>query len=159
MVIGHEMGHAFDSDGMEFDMNGRYDPTWIDAKDIEALKARNEEAVHYFQDNFTVCNVYHVDGAKTLTENYADLGSMECIVSRTSTQEERELLFTNYAKMWTTKTTKAMLFDQLETDEHSPNYLRVNSILSTTDAFYETYGVKEGDGMYVAPDKRISRWH
>ena len=159
MVIGHEMGHAFDSDGMEFDMNGRYDPTWIDAKDIEALKARNEEAVHYFQDNFTVCNVYHVDGAKTLTENYADLGSMECIVSRTSTKEERELLFTNYAKMWTTKTTKAMLFDQLETDEHSPNYLRVNSILSTTDAFYETYGVKEGDGMYVAPDKRISRWH
>ena len=73
--------------------------------------------------------------------------------------KRKKLHITNYAKMWTTKTTKAMLFDQLETDEHSPNYLRVNSILSTTDAFYETYGVKEGDGMYVAPDKRISRWH
>jgi predicted metalloendopeptidase len=50
------------------------------------------------------------------------------------------------------------LLDQLNTDEHSPSVIRTNAILSTLDAFYETYDVKEGDGMYIAPENRISRW-
>ena len=49
--------------------------------------------------------------------------------------------------------------NQLEFDVHSPAVIRVNAILSTIDAFYETYDVKEGDGMYIAPEDRISRWH
>ena len=77
----------------------------------------------------------------------------------TKNKEDREKLFINYAKIWSSKTTSENLMTALETDEHSPSILRVNSILSTTNEFYETYGVKEGDGMYVAPDKRISRWH
>ena len=159
MVIVHEMGHAFDSNCIEFDYNGNYDPSWISEKDVAVLNERNQKAISYFEDNFTVFEVYHVDGEMTLGENYADLGGMECIVSLTKTKEDRERLFTNYAKIWICKKTSDELWTQLETDEHSPEILRVNSILSTIDEFYETYDIKEGDGMYIAPEERISRWH
>ena len=159
MVIAHEMGHAFDSNCIYFDMNGNYDPSWISEKDVATLEERNKTAISYFEDNFTIFEVYHVNGEQTLGENYADLGAMECLMNITKNKEDREKLFINYAKIWSSKTTSENLMTALETDEHSPSILRVNSILSTTNEFYETYGVKEGDGMYVAPEKRISRWH
>lgn len=159
MVIAHEMGHAFDSNCIKFDPNGRYDPSWISEKDVAALEERNVKAISYFENNFTVFEVYHVDGEQTLGENYADLGGMECVVSLTKTKEDREKLFTNYAVIWSVKKTSDHLWDQIETDEHSPEILRTNSILSTIDEFYETYDIQEGDGMYIAPEDRISRWH
>ena len=159
MVIAHEMGHAFDSNCIKFDPSGRFDPSWISEKDVAALEERNLKAISYFENNFTVFEVYHVDGEQTLGENYADLGGMECVVSLTKTKEDREKLFTNYAVIWSVKKTSDHLWDQIETDEHSPEILRTNSILSTIDEFYETYDIQEGDGMYIAPEDRISRWH
>ena len=159
MVIAHEMGHAFDSNCILFTEDGVYDPSWVAEADTEILKQRNEKAATYFEDNFTVLHVYHVNGQKTLGENYADLGAMECITSIPKTKEERVLLFENFARIWCGKKTEDALISQLDVDVHSPETIRVNAILSTVDAFYETYDVKEGDGMYIAADKRISRWH
>ena len=48
---------------------------------------------------------------------------------------------------------------QLAYDEHSPELIRTNAILSTLDCFYDVYDVKEGDGMYIAPENRVSRWY
>ena len=159
MVVAHEMGHAFDSNCILFNQNGIYDPSWIESSDMDTLNARNEVAQAYFENNFTVFGVYHVDGELTLGENYADLGAMECITSLARTQADREKLFTNFAKIWCEKRADSSLLQQLEYDVHSPAVIRVNAILSTVDAFYETYDVKEGDGMYIAPEDRISRWH
>lgn len=158
-VIAHEMGHAFDSNCIVFNEKGIYDPSWIASSDMDSLLARNETAKAYFENNFTLFGVYHVDGEQTLGENYADLGGMECVTSLARTQQDREKLFTNYAKIWCEKRADAALIDQLDNDEHSPSVIRVNAILSTLDVFYETYDVKEGDGMYIAPEDRISRWH
>ena len=69
------------------------------------------------------------------------------------------MLFENYATIWCGKELDSAVIDQLDTDSHSPSVIRVNAILSTLDAFYETYGVQEGDGMYIAPENRISRWY
>ena len=88
-IIGHEMGHAFDSNCIAFDQDGNYNPSWICDEDIESLNARNAQAISYFEDNFTVFGVYHVDGEQTLGENYADLGGVECIVSLCKTKEDR----------------------------------------------------------------------
>lgn len=159
MVIAHEMGHAFDSNGILFDSTGIYDPSWIPSGDMEIINTRNEQAVSYFEDNFTVFGVYHVDGEQTLGENYADLGAMECITSLCSSDEERMLLFENYAVIWCSKSTDDAIIDQIAYDVHCPSIIRVNAILSTLDVFYETYGVSEGDGMYIAPENRISRWY
>ena len=153
------MGHAFDSNCIVFDKNGVYDPDWIAPEDLNALNERNEKAVSYFEDNFTVFGVYHVNGEKTLGENYADLGGMECVTSLAKTEEDLEKIFENYAVIWCLKRVDATIVDLIAYDEHSPEVIRTNAILSTLDCFYEVYDVKEGDGMYVAPEKRISRWH
>lgn len=158
MVIGHEMGHGFDSNCIVWDMDGNYNPEWLSASDIEALEERNQEAIRYFEDNFTVFDVYHINGEKTLGENYADLGSMECITSLCNTDEELMILFEEYALIWSEISVDSSVISLINTDVHSPAIIRVNAILSTTDAFYEVYDVKEGDGMYIAPELRIHRW-
>ena len=159
MVIAHEMGHAFDSNCILFNAAGEYDPSWIPDDDMQTLLDRYDQAVSYFEDNFTVFGVYHVDGELTLGENYADLGAMECITSLCENEEQLVLLFENYARIWCEKTTDDNIVDSLAYDVHSPAMVRVNAILSTNEAFYETYDVSEGDGMYIAPENRISRWY
>lgn len=159
MVLAHEMGHAFDSNCILFNSKGEYDPSWISDADMETLLARNEKAVTYFEDNFIVFGIYHVDGEQTLGENYADLGAMECITAITKNQADREKLFESYATIWAEVCSDESIVNQIAYDSHSPAYVRVNAILSTTQAFYETYGVEEGDGMYIAPENRISRWY
>ena len=130
-----------------------------DASIIELFRERNEQAIEYFEKYFTVFGVYHVDGKLTLGENYADLGGMECIVSLTSTDEERKLLFTNYARIWCIKQVSDDLLYALEYDPHSPNVIRVNAILGSINEFYTTFHVAQSDGMYIKPENRISRWH
>ncbi|MBO4474879.1 MAG: M13 family metallopeptidase [Clostridiales bacterium] len=158
-VIAHEMGHAFDSDCILYDSRGVYDPSWIPQEDMDALLERNEKAASYFEQNFTIFGLYHVDGEATLGENYADLGAMECISSLARSDEDLRKLFTNFAACWCSMKTDTAIIDQLAYDVHSPEVIRVNAILSTLPAFIELYDVQEGDGMYIPPEKRISRWH
>ena len=126
---------------------------------MKSLKTRNEKAVSYFEDNFTVFGIHHVDGKKTLGENYADLGGMECVTSLAKNKEDLKKLFENYAVIWGSKMLDVSLINQLAYDVHSPDMIRVNAILSALDCFYDAYDVKQGDGMYIAPEKRISRWY
>ncbi len=158
-VIGHEIGHAFDSSGIYFDKDGAYNPGLIPDEDRKILKERDQKAVSYFEDNFTVFGVYHVDGEQTLAENYADLGGMEVVVSLAKSDEDLEKIFENYAITWCLKKTDLAILNQLAYDSHSPEVIRVNAILATVDEFYEVYGVNENDGMYIAPENRISRWY
>lgn len=158
-VIAHEMGHAFDSNCILFNSKGEYDPSWIAQADMDALTERNEKAAKYFSENFTVFGIYHVDGEQTLGENYADLGGVECICTLAKTKEDRIKLFESYATIWCEIAADDMIIDQIAYDPHSPSYIRVNAILSTVDDFYETYDISEGDGMYIAPEERISRWY
>lgn len=158
-VIAHEMGHAFDSNCIVYDQDGAYNPKWIAEEDMKTLKERNEKAVSYFEDNFVVFGVHHVDGEQTLGENYADLGGMECVTSLAKNNEDLKKIFENYALIWGMKKVDVKVIEQIAYDVHSPEILRVNAILSSLQCFYDLYGVKEGDGMYIAPEKRISRWY
>ena len=73
-------------------------------------------------------------------------------------EKGRKELFENYAKVWCLWKEDTGVIGQLSVDEHSPERIRVNAVLSATDEFYEIYGVKEGDGMYVQPERRVHRW-
>ena len=158
-VIAHEMGHAFDSNNIVYDQNSVYNPKWISDEDTKVLNERNKKAVSYFENNFTVFKIHHVDGEKTLGENYADLGGMECVTSLAKNKEDLIKIFESYAVIWGRKIVDTAVIWQLAYDEHSPSVIRVNAILSALNCFYEAYDVKEGDGMYIAPEKRISRWY
>ena len=158
-VIAHEMGHAFDSNCINYDQYGVYNPTWVSDTDRETLQQRNEAAIDYFEDRFTIFGVYHVNGQETLGENFADLGGLECISRIPQTDEQRRTMYESYARVWCMKTLDSYLITQLATDPHSPAVIRVNAMLSSIDQFYETYGVAEGDEMYIPPEQRISRWY
>jgi predicted metalloendopeptidase len=157
-VVAHEVGHAFDSNMIKYDATGVYDPTWLSVEDMAALEERNRVAVEYFEKHFSVFDVYRVDGQLTLGENYADLGAMECVANIAQTKDEHTKLFENYARIWCELCLNTDVIEQLSEDSHSPATIRVNAILATTDAFYDVYGLSEGDGMYVTPEDRISRW-
>lgn len=157
MVMAHEIGHAFDSNCIVFDSEGNYDPNWITEADREVLREKAEQMAEYYS-SFTIMDVYHVDGEKTSGENYADKGGMECLMNLADTQDERRKIFENYAKIWCMLKEDSAAIEQLTTDEHSPEIIRVNAVLSSTEEFYELYEVKPGDGMYVEPEARVNRW-
>lgn len=156
-VIAHEIGHAFDSECIQYDYDGKYNPDWISQSDWEKLEKRADRAEDYY-DQYTVLDVYHVNGKKTLGENYADIGGVQCIVSMIEDKKDLKVFFENYARLWVEKKIDSDVLDQLEMDVHSPEVIRVNAVLSSIDEFYEVYGIKEGDGMYIAPEKRVKRW-
>ena len=157
-VIGHEMGHGFDTTCMDCNEKGEYAPDWLCDADRQAFARRAKNMQKYFS-TFTVLDIYHVDGEKTSGENYADLGSMECIVN--ILKDDREQLkkyFENLACINAETRVDSYAIEALETDEHSPGKVRVNALLSCCDEFYEIYDVKEGDGMFRSAEERVSRW-
>ena len=157
MVVGHEMGHAFDSMCINYDENGNYDPDWLGESDRKVLAERADRLAEYYSE-YTVLDVYHVDGKLTNGENYADLGAIECITAAVDSNEELRELFENYARIWAENTLDTNAVEQINLDVHSPAKVRVNAVLSSCGKFYEVYDVQEGDGMYKAPEERVSRW-
>ena len=157
MVIAHEVGHAFDSNCIKWDDKGNYNPEWLNETDRQALKTRADKCIDYY-NNRTIMDVYHVDGEQTLGENYADLGALECISNIAKEKKDYIEMYEGFAEIWRGIRSDVDGIMLLHTDEHSPGPVRVNGPLSSCEQFYEAYGVKEGDGMYVAPEKRVERW-
>ena len=87
------------------------------------------------------------------------MGALACIVSVIGEDEEGlKDAFSQMAYNWACEDTAEYMLYLLRTDTHSPNKIRVNAVLSSCDEFYDVYGVKETDGMYVAPENRVGIW-
>ncbi|WP_313181892.1 M13 family metallopeptidase [Lacrimispora sp.] len=157
-VIAHEVSHAFDSSGSLYDENGNYHVWWT-SEDRAKFKQLADQVVAYY-DGQEGYKGRHVNGAQTLNENIADLGSMACITSIVGDDAESlKLVFEQFATIWAAKYTPESMIRRLNTDVHSPAKVRVNAVLSASDAFYKAYPeIKEGDAMYVAPQKRVKIW-
>ena len=151
------MGHAFDSNCINYDADGNYNPDWISKEDREKLEERMQAMIEYYS-NFTVMDVYHVDGALTCGENYADKGGMECMMKVVTEPGQQKKLFDNYAKIWCVMKEDTMAIADLTANEHSPESVRVNAVLASTDEFYDVYNVTPQDNMYVNPKERVFRW-
>ncbi|MBP5361440.1 MAG: M13 family metallopeptidase [Ruminococcus sp.] len=156
-VIGHEISHAFDNNGMNYDPNGCYRPEWMPEADRKSFAEIQAKAVDYY-NGFTVLNSYKVKGRKTLSENLADISGVQCALAIAGTQDKQKLVFEHYADLWKELTLDSDAKDQISYDEHSPGPVRVNAVVACFDEFYEIYGVQEGDKLYVAPADRIKRW-
>ncbi len=156
-VVGHEIGHAFDSTCINYNADGKYDPSWINDTDKQVLKERADALAEYYS-KFTIMEVYHVDGKLTNGENYADLSGIECVTNLVDDEEELKKLFKAYAQAWCTLMVDSDAISSLKLDPHSPAKTRVNAVLASNKKFNEVYDLKEGDGMYVAPEERVSRW-
>lgn len=157
-VIAHEVSHAFDSSGSLYDEKGNYHVWWTN-EDREKFNALADQVVAYY-DGQEGYEGRMVNGAQTLNENIADLGSMACITSIAGNDvDDLRQVFKQYATIWAAKYTPETMIKRLNTDVHSPARVRVNAVLSSTDAFYKAYPeIKEGDPMYVVPQKRVKIW-
>ncbi|MDO4281426.1 MAG: M13 family metallopeptidase [Peptococcaceae bacterium] len=155
-VIAHELSHAFDDNGAQYDKDGNLSDWWT-AEDKSAFKERSQKVIDYYNDMGE--RFERVNGEQTVSENIADLGAMAAVV-RLAENENLDLdkLMTHYAKSWVEIVRPEYATQIYLTDVHAPAEDRVNASLAATDAFYTTYDVQSGDGMYVAPEDRPKIW-
>ena len=159
VVIGHEITHAFDSNGADYDENGDMHNWWTKA-DSKAFDKR----IKAFEDQWNGLEIYgtKVNGKLTVTENVADAGGLSSTLQVLKTEMTKPNLkdyFENYADIWKQKASLQYNKYTMVQDVHAPNELRVNQQLKNLPEFYEAYPqIKEGDDMYLAPSKRISLW-
>ena len=159
VVIGHEITHAFDSNGADYDENGDMHNWWTKA-DTKAFDKR----LKAFEDQWNGLEIYgtKVNGKLTVTENVADAGGLSSTLQVLKTDVTKPNLkdyFENYADIWKQKASLQYNKYTMVQDVHAPNELRVNQQLKNLPEFYEAYPqIKEGDAMYLAPSKRISLW-
>lgn len=167
-VIGHEISHGFDDQGAQYDGKGNLRDWWT-KEDHEKFAVKTAALVKQY-GAFSPIPGYFVNGELTLGENIADnsglaiaykayklsLGGKPAPVINGLTGDQR--FFMGFAQVWRGKMRDATMIVRLKTDPHSPGEIRANGTLRNMTGFYESYGVKEGDKMYLAPKDRVSIW-
>ena len=157
-VIGHELTHAFDNVGSQFDEDGQLNDWWTES-DYKEFTEKSKKVIDYYS-NIEVENGKFVNGALTVGENISDLGGIACVIDIAKKIDGYNLkdLFENYAAIWREVSTTEIKDYLLNNDPHAPKKVRVNGVLSQFEEFYKTYGIKPGDKMYVKPEDRVGIW-
>ncbi len=157
-VIAHEISHAFDNSGAKFDEKGNYSNWWTD-EDKAAFDALCDKMAEYY-DGQEIAPGILSDGELTLSEDIADNGAMSCILEVASHLEnpDYDALFRAAAYCYAESSDRSTLEFDTVSDVHSNGKLRINRVFENNQIFYDTYGIKEGDGMYVAPEDRVHIW-
>ncbi len=156
-VIGHEISHAFDSNGAKCDENGNINDWWT-ADDFKRFEEKVQQMIEQF-DGIELPSG-KVNGAFIVSENMADNGGMAVtldIMSRTNGASYEEY-FCNWARIWCQKARPEYAQMLLAVDVHGPCVLRANMPPRNFEEWYSAFNVQETDKMYIAPDKRIIIW-
>jgi putative endopeptidase len=168
MVIGHEMTHAFDDQGAQYDKDGNV-KNWWTAEDYKKFKERTQKLSDLY-GSFTVLDTVHIKGALTLGENTADNGGVAIAYDAFKmTQQGKDSVkidgftpdqrfFLSIARIWRVKTRDAFLRTYLNTNPHSPAMWRVNGPLMNFAPFYKAFNIQPGDKNYKAEDQRVRIW-
>ncbi|MXN91857.1 M13 family peptidase [Flavobacterium sp. Sd200] len=168
-VIGHEISHGFDDSGARYNAEGNLVNWWGD-KDLEQFTGLGDALANQYSALQPLPGIY-VDGKFTLGENIGDLGGVNAAYDGLQlylkekgnpglidgyTPEQR--FFISWGTIWRTKTRDEAIKNQVKTDPHSPGIYRAYVPLQNVDAFYQAFGIKPGDALYVAPDDRVKIW-
>ena len=157
VIIGHEISHAFDSDGAQYDKNGDLRNWWTE-DDYARFRERNEKMIAYY-------NAMHpwegqdFYGSIMTGEACADMAGVKVMLKIASGNPDFDYdkFFRTYANVWLTKETLQAAYAGIN-DLHPMPYLRVNATLQQYQEFLDCYGITEGDGMYLAPEDRVTIW-
>ena len=156
-VIGHEISHAFDSNGAKCDENGNINNWWTD-EDFARFDAKIKQMIEQFDGIELPWG--KVNGAFIVSENMADNGGMSVtldIMSRTEGVSYEEY-FSNWARVWCQKARPEFQQMLLSIDVHGPAILRANMPPRNFSEWYKTFDVKDTDQMYLTEDQRIIIW-
>ena len=159
-IIAHEISHAFDNNGSKFDENGLLS-NWYTSSSQEKYQEIQNKVIDYYNNYEIIHNVSN-NGTRTIGENIADLGAMECItnilIKNNANKKDYQTTYESFAKVWANNYSKSTKVLQSLIDTHSPNEIRVNGVLSSTKKFYETYKIDSKDLMYIESEKRVNIW-
>jgi len=168
-VIGHEISHAFDDKGSQYDADGNLKNWWAET-DLTKFKDKGKAYVEQFNKYEALPGVF-VQGEFTLGENIGDLGGLAVAYEALQlfykengkpgviggyTPEQR--FFLSWGTIWRTKSRDETLRTQVLTDPHSPALYRANGPLTNFEPFYKAFNVAEGDKMYRPEAERVKIW-
>ncbi len=169
VVIGHEMTHGFDDQGRQYDAKGNLSDWWT-AEDANKFNEKTKVLVDQF-NSYKAINDLAVNGSLTLGENIADFGGLtvsltalkKALKNNLNTPKVDEFTplqryFISYAQVWRQNIRDEELMRRLKEDVHSPGENRVNGGLVNVTEFYEAFGIKANNKLYVAPEKRALIW-
>ena len=156
-VMAHEISHAFDNNGSQFDEYGNLHNWWTKA-DRANFQQRAQKMIQEF--NGIPFAGQKVNGKLTVSENIADAGGLSCAeeAAKSTTHPDLKAFFINWERIWRTKSTAAHKKLLLSIDVHAPSELRGQVQVKNLDDFYTTFNIKPGDGMYLAPKNRVQIW-
>lgn len=168
MVIGHELTHAFDDQGAQFDKDGNVKNWWTE-EDYAKFKAKTQQLIERY-DTFTILDSVHVKGAMTIGENTADNGGIYIAYDAFKmtdqgqdttkidgyTPDQRFCL--SIANIWRVKVRDEFMRTYVNTNSHSPAMWRVNGPLMNFDPFYASFPIQPGDKNFKAEIERIKIW-
>ena len=168
VVIGHEMTHGFDDQGRQFDKDGNMHDWWTEA-DGKNFTVRTDKYAEFFS-KIKVLPDLNANGRLTLGENLADHGGLQVAwyayknatkgkslpVIDGLTADQR--FFLAYAGVWAGNITEAEIRNRTKSDPHSLGRWRVNGALPHIDMWYDAFGVKEGDKMFIPKSERLQLW-
>ena len=158
VMVAHEISHAFDTSGRQYDERGNLRNWWTE-EDYQRFHARAQKLVDYYS-GFEPVSGYPVSGAMLDTEAIADLTGVKCMLRIAADIDDfdYDLFFRTFASNWRCLTTTETETYSIEQDSHPLAYLRTNAVVVQFEEFHRTYGTKEGDGMYLAPEYRLEIW-
>ena len=168
VVIGHEMTHGFDDQGRQYDKDGNLKDWWT-AEDGKKFDVRAKVMSDFF-DSIYVAPGVHANGKFTLGENIADHGGLQISyqafkkvtavsplkVQNGLTPEQR--FFLAYANVWAGNVRPEEILKRTKSDPHALGKWRVNGALPQIAPWYEAFGIKAGDAMFVPVKDRVSIW-
>ena len=168
VVIGHEMTHGFDDQGRQFDKDGNMHDWWKES-DGKNFTKRADMYADFFS-NISVLPDLNANGRLTLGENLADHGGLMVAYAAFKNATKNNPLpvidgltadqrfFLAYAGVWAGNITEAEIRNRTKSDPHALGRWRVNGALPHIDAWYEAFGIKEGDTMFIPKEKRLQLW-
>ncbi len=165
-VIGHEISHAFDDQGSQYDGDGNLNNWWTE-EDETTFNDLTKRLVDQY-DGYQPLPGKSVNGRFTLGENIADLSGL-AIAYKAMAYENlsdapiaqwspQQLFFVGWSRVWQRKYREAEMLKRLLTDPHSPSQYRTNGPVMNIDAFYDAFEVKPGDKLYKPESARIKIW-
>ncbi len=166
-TIGHEISHSFDNTGADFDASGKL-TNWWTPEDFKHFEEAGAALAQQFS-NYEALPGLHLNGKQELGESIADLagltaayeayhaslGGKPAPVIGGLTGDQR--FFLAFAQSWREKIRDKSLRARVATDVHAPARFRAQTVRNL-DAWYPAFGVKPGETLYLAPDKRVRVW-
>ena len=168
VVIGHEMTHGFDDQGRRYDKDGNMHDWWT-SEDGKNFTLRTDKYADFFS-KIKVLPDLNANGRLTLGENLADHGGLQVAWYAYKNATKRNPLpvidgltpdqrfFLAYAGVWAGNITEAEIRNRTKSDPHSLGRFRVNGALPHIDMWYDAFGVKEGDKMFIPKSERLPLW-